>query len=86
MCIRDSFFSVRVGRQTTSRSLSSVKIMEPQALLLRYGDVPEEAERRFFRDVVKVLSSETKGQLEHVFSDLVQGGEVDFAVRCVRHR
>ena len=50
------------------------------------GDVPEEAERRFFRDVVKVLSSETKGQLEHVFSDLVQGGEVDFAVRCVRHR
>ena len=32
---QSSFFSVRVGRQTTSRSLSSVKIMEPQALLLR---------------------------------------------------
>ena len=32
---QSSFFSVRVGRQTTSRSLSSVKIMGPQALLLR---------------------------------------------------
>ena len=32
---QSSFFSVRVGRQTTSHSLSSVKIMEPQALILR---------------------------------------------------
>ena len=32
---QSAFFSVRVGRQTTSRSLSSVNIMELQALLLR---------------------------------------------------